>query len=316
MKKNLRKVPQRILQKLDTIPQDDIVVATALRIKLEDASQYAPLGLRVSDGKFITPTPFIPPSSAGRYSRANVEGRDVILRDLPMVEKTSSWETPNWGDWGKGSHTHYRTRMVYQTSFIPPKEVPLSITILRSEPGGAVIKFAVEQVLKRDAPDFEDDLLYNLNILQENVGSGDVFPSDASFADYAATIKVDWEILPAGNIDEIVEKILKGKRPVSDEKRRIMVERLKAIGALKPQHFIAGTNEFLRYFGAKFKDDLVVFENLNYGNALYVMYEAWEELSKRSRIDLLKGPRDGFDRIEHGEGWREKLAKIIREKMT
>jgi len=81
---------------------------------------------------------------------------------------------------------------------------------------------------------------------------------------------------------------------------------------LNPQNYIAGTSEFLRYFGAKFGDEFVVFENLNYGNAMYVMYEQWEALSRRSRVDLLKGPRNGFERIPHKDGWEKRLESLLR----
>jgi hypothetical protein len=77
---------------------------------------------------------------------------------------------------------------------------------------------------------------------------------------------------------------------------------------------LAGSSGFLRYFGAQFRGDLVVFENIVYGNALYVMYGQWKDLSKRSRIDLLKGPRDGFDRIEHRKGWEKQLRALLRSK--
>ncbi len=93
---------------------------------------------------------------------------------------------------------------------LSPKGVELSVTLLEQSdnPRQYVFKFAIEQVLNRRAPDFEFDLLYNLNILQENIGAADVFASAASLADYAATVRVDWEILPPGKIDEIVRNRL------------------------------------------------------------------------------------------------------------
>lgn len=71
------------------------------------------------------------------------------------------------------------------------------------------------------------------------------------------------------------------------------------------------------YVGAMFADDLVVFENVRYGNALYVLYGNWDTTSRRSRIDLLK-TRDGkFDRIVHSHGWQSQLFKLIeREKRS
>lgn len=314
-KRNILKIPKAIKDRLGTFG-DEIIVACAKRLKSADIPRYAHLGLKIESGKLLIPPPAMPPPGAGRYSKANVEGKEIIRDDLPKVTKTYSWDTPNWGDWSNGYHTHHRTREVYQRDFIRPKEVELSVTLLSDQADGNefYLKFSVEQVLSRRAPDFEDELLYNLNILQENIGAADVFPSAATLADYSATIRVDWEILPPGEVGEIVERMLRGKRPVTPDLRKQMEARLKVMARSKPQNYIAGTNGFLRYFGAKFEDNIVAFENLTYGNALYVMYDNWEELSRRSRIDLLKGPRDGFDRIEHREGWDGQFRALLDRK--
>lgn len=175
-------------------------------------------------------------------------------------------------------------------------------------------KFAADQVLSRTAPDFDDDLLYNLNILQEVLGAADVFRSEATVAEYLRTVRVDWEILPAGRrVDEVLADMLRNKRPVTAEKQREMLDRLAVLARMNPREYIAGTSEFLRYFGARFEDDFIVFENLNYGNAIYVMYERWEDLSRRTRIDLLKGPREGFERIPHNDNWEKRLRDVLRE---
>jgi hypothetical protein len=314
MKKNLLKTPRHVIDKINSFELDDIVVACAKRLKVADLPRYAHLGLSFKDGNLILPQPRIPDVRAGRYSRANVEGKEVVRKDLPMITKTYSWLTPNWGDWSYGSHTHYQTREIYQREFFPPKEVELSVSLLEKLGDDEfVFKFAVEQVLSKQTADFESELLYNLNILQENVGAADVFPSSATLAEYMATVRVDWEILPAGRIGEVVQRMLAGKRPVSAERQKLMEERLQTFSRFAPKAYIAGTSGFLRYFGAMYADDLVVFENLAYGNAIYVMYENWKTVSQRSRIDLLKGPRDEFDRIEHREGWADRLGALLRE---
>lgn len=315
MKKNLLKVPPQLLSRLNAFAVDDIVVALVKRISPEEAGKYQALGVSLTKGNELElPAPFVPAAVAGKYCRANVEGKEVVRKDLPMVTKTTSWESPNWGDWSKGSHIRSITRDVYQRDFIPPKEVELSITLLEVRLGPQfIVKFAIDQVLDKRAPDFEADLLYNLNILQENLGGVDVFPSAASLAEYLETVRVDWEILPVGDIDEVVRRMLKGKRAVSDAHRQTLEERLTVMARFNPTAFIAGTNGFLRYFGAQFGSNLVAFENLTYGNALYLMYEDWEQLSRRSRVDLLKGPRDGFDRIEHRDGWEERFETLLRD---
>lgn len=313
MKKNLRHIPDQIRKRINAFALDDIVVACVKRLKAEDISRYAHLGLALNDGTVVLPAPAVPSARMGRYSATNVEGREVIRKDLPMTTSTRTWETPNWGDWSKGSHTHSVTRDVYQREFIPPKELELSVELLETRGDGQfTIKFAIDQVLSKQSPDLDAELLYNLNLLQESVGAVDVFPSAATLAEYTKTVQIDWEILPPGQVDEVIRRMLSGKRPVTPDQLKVMEERLQAMSRLKPTAYIAGTNGFLRYFGAQFADNIVAFENLTYGNAIYVMFEGWEVLSKRSRIDLLKGPRDGFERVEHRRGWRARLAAVLK----
>jgi hypothetical protein len=313
-RKNLRKIPAHVRAKISGLDVDDVVVASVKRINLNDLARYPHLNLRVENGRVVTPAPTVPAETIGRYSSINVNGKEVVRRDLPKTTKTFSVEVPNWGDWYNGSHEIDWTREVYQRDFIPPKELTVSVELLVEDAEAITVKFAVDQVLSRAAEDFEDDLLYNLNILQEVLGAADVFPSDATLAEFLRTVRVDWEILPAGRrVDEVLADILRGKRPVTVEKQREMRERLAVLAGLNPREYIAGTSEFLRYFGARFDDDLVVFENLNYGNAIYVMYERWEELSRRSRIDLLKGPRDGFERVPHNDNWGRRLKDVLAQ---
>lgn len=85
---------------------------------------------------------------------------------------------------------------------------------------------------------------------------------------------------------------------------------------MNPKSYIVGKGGFSRYIGAKLGDELVVFENIRYGNALYVLYESWETVSKRSRLDLIQGTDADFERIPHVDGWAEQLRAAVRKKRT
>jgi hypothetical protein len=115
MKKNLRKVPHQVLDRLNTIELDDIVVACAKRLKIQDIGRYAHLGLAYENGRLVLPPPSVPNAKAGKYSTANVEGKDVIRRDLPMVQKSYSWDTGTLliGVTGQRGHTRTTVRKTY-----------------------------------------------------------------------------------------------------------------------------------------------------------------------------------------------------------
>lgn len=312
MPKNLLKVPGNVLQRLATFDQDDVVAATVKLMLPEDIGRYASLGLSLNDDNLDIPEPQPPNPAAGRYSNANLYGLEKVRKDLTKITKSFGFWAPSWGS---GSY-HYvsHDREVYIREVYPPKQVNLSIAVVERRGKGFLLKFAIDQVLSRRTPNFEQELLYNLNLLQENVGAADVFESATSLADFALSVKVDWQLLPPGTltVDEVVATMLQNKRPVALQQAMVMKERITAMHRLKPEAYITGTDGFLRYFGAKFGDDFVAFENARYGNALYIMYDGWETLSQKSRIELLAGGRDSYDRIEHRQGWIAQLRGRVQ----
>ena len=316
--KHFRYIPDAVLKKLHAMG-DKIVVAGVKKVSASELNEgkYTHLGMTIKNGspafaERITPNPM-----NGKYSMWNVHGREIVRKDLPMVTKTFTAETPNWGDWSNGSHEIEWDRDVYQREFVPPKGLEISITLLESEGGQDpvyVFRFSTEEILEKGEKDFPTSLFFNINLLQENVGIANVFAAEAPTSEYLKTISVMWEILPPGERNEILNRVLSKFREPSPALKQKLEERYGLLSKLKPVAYISGTSGFQRYFGAQFKDDLVVFENLEYGNAVYVMFENWEELSKLSRIELLKSRKTGFERIVHRTGWQQVLISLIKSR--
>lgn len=308
----------QLIEKANGFAGDSVTVACVRKIRAGHIRRgdFAHLDMFLTESGLTFPASILPDEQNGRWSKINIHGKEIVHKDLPMITKTYSWESPDYGDWGNGSHTVWMDRDVYQRSYILPKTVPIEIELLGQEDRSGetfyLVKFSVMELLNLKDSSFEDNLEYNANLLQENTGASDVFPHSATKEDYLKTIYVGWEILPPGTRDDTVTRILSTSRnPASPEVRKRVAERVEVFSRLKPQGFIRGTSGFLRYFGAKFTNDCVVFENLDYGNALYVMFGRWEELSRLSRTELLRGDREGFERIVHLPGWEEKLKRVL-----
>ena len=176
------------------------------------------------------------------------------------------------------------------------------------------IAIRLSEPMDKDALDFKELLFESLNILQENIGCFGVEPSDKSMSDYRATLHVDWTIFPHGKtMREIVGEILQSPRFVNNEEvKRIAQERGAFFDSLKVECFVKGHDSFDNYIGAKIRDDLVVFDSLRYGNAVYILRADWQELSRKSRIELLSGKYgDGFYRILHKKGWANRARELI-----
>ncbi len=319
-KKNYRNIPKKILEKLNKL-DGDIIVEVVVKSSHADVEKglYAHLGIGVSETMIVLPSEsIIPDFKRGRFSGYNVNGREIKRRDLPMITKTYSQDVPNFGDWSHGSHEISHDIEVYQKDFYPPRNLRVSVELLdedgTQEVRNYIMKFTIIEPLAKNDPSFLDDLLFNINLLQENVGSVDVFSSHSSRDEYLNNIQLDWEILPPGSKEDIISRILSGFRNPSANIQQEIAERYELLQSLQPIAYIKGSSGFERYFGAQFSDDLVAFENIAYGNALYVMFENWKDLSKLSRLELLKRKQNDFERIVHSSGWETRLQKLIEEK--
>ena len=317
-KKCFAKIPPLIAKAVDGIGSQRIVVAQTKAVAISDIAGelYKHVGLQIEGGVVTVGGAIVPPMSSGRWSARNQEGWERKRRDLPMITKTYSWETPNFGDASTyGTHTTEREREVYQVEFDEPRGHAIVAEILRASEGDrptVLVKFSIDTVLDKTESGFDKELLWALNVLQENTGVAGVFQSDATRADYLGTIALDWQVFPPGTADEVICMLRKRRTGRATKTDIVMEERVKLFSSLKPTAYLAGTAKFSAYVGAQFAHDLVVFENVRYGNALYVLYDDWRDISKRSRIDLLQGTSERFDRFVHNDGWEDRFLDHMR----
>ncbi|MGE0290437.1 MAG: hypothetical protein AB7F35_25475 [Acetobacteraceae bacterium] len=316
-KQGFRQIPPFIRKALAAISADLVVVVATKKIPITDIKSgvYAHLELLWDGSNIIAKTSVVPPEAGGKASDRNVNGWEITLRDQPKITKTRSWETPNFGDAAiYGTHTHYHTQEVYQRKIFEARHLPITVEVLKQPLDGniAVIKFAIDCTLDRARDDFDDELLFCLNLLQENTGAVGIYASDATRQEFIGTIALDWEIFPPGTTDEVVLAFLSSRRGKTFKPSGELASRIELFNRLEPVGILRGNGSFGSYVGAQFADDLVVFENLHYGNALYVLYDDWADISKRSRLDLLKGTTKNFDRFPHRDGWEDRFIEHMR----
>ncbi len=316
-KRNIRFLPKAILDKVKGFPTDSCVVSCVVKIPSEQikTGTYKHLKLCWPEEGLKYEPRVMPLPAMGKYSHINAYGLIVVRKDLGLKDDAVTFEAPNYGDWDKGSHTMEFWFKKYQRDFVGPKQLEILVEHLGEDVRSAaqVFKFTVDEVLQRNKSKFRDSLFGNANLLQENVGNYDAFPSTASTEEYLKTLYVNWEILPPGEREDNLKRILSNIRDDNPRIREKIAKRYDYLAGLKPKDFVRGTNGFRSYFGARFADDLVVFENIDYGNAIYVMFEDWQELSQKSRLELLSGTGARFIRIPHIEAWKQKLKKIVDE---
>jgi len=315
-RKNLRKVPLHIHETMDRLSVSEIVAGCTRTYSKKDIEEGAlkHLGIVVGPAGMVMPNSVVPESTRGKYSRRNREGFVVIRRDLPKEPNVQPHEVPSWGSLSS-THTVYLPHPRYPRDLVAPPLLELETAWINQDSGSdqVLLSFRLNEPLSRQQADFETKLLTNLNLLQENIGSIGVEAGNVPLADYAKSLNVSWEILPPGTREEALERIFHGN-PGTPEDRQVVGERYDFFHSLGASQFIRGFSGFRRYFGALLPSGIALFENVHYGNAIYIIFSGWERLSQLSRIELMSG-RHGIDfsRVPHRGEWQGSVRRVIAD---
>lgn len=307
------RVPDFVREQIDRCGTDAFHVGRARSYSTVDLAAGALAHLNVQwDGAEVIHVPaVVPPPEVGRWSRYNVDGWVKVRRDLAKRPKTiGGWQVPNFGDPDKGTHTHWATLMAYPRETWFAQRLAIVVDAQQPIDGTATLGFRIDRVFDRRDLD-ERDLWMACSLLRENVGGHvSVLPADISMADWLQNQRVTWEILPRGeaSFERVVQRL---GADASSPRVREAGQRYAVVDALNPGAIVVGEGEFSRYFGFKFREDLVALECLDYGNALYLMYEDWPTLSRRTRLDLLADTQANYDRVVHNAGWEARLRALL-----
>jgi hypothetical protein len=318
MNKNLRKIPPSVITKLKAIKGNLVVAGCAKQFNRDCIlnGELSHLGITMGSTGLIVPQSVLPPAAQGKYSDQNVNGEVIVRKDLPKETRYHSVETPNWGDSYYGYHTVDLPHEVYPREFNPPRELEIAVECLNRSANAAEYLFAfrVEEIVDKRSKGFDKQLLENLNLLQENIGACGVEATDAPVASYFNSLHVSWELLPPGTKGTVLQRLFQGKTP-SETQQNVASDRYDLFETLEAKRMILGTSGFRRYFGALLEDDLVVFENIEYKNAIYILFNHWQQLSQRTRIELLSGKfGKDFERVIHNKGWKSNVKRIVAER--
>lgn len=317
-RRSLRKVPAFIEAELSKLG-NEFYVAVVQRIAIPDiqAGQYAHVGLSFNNGQLAVSAASAPAPEHGRYARFNINGQEIVRRDLPKIDKTITFINPRLFGITGNSCTITQTRHVFQREQIPPRQHEIEASVLLADGDTCIAKFGIHKQFSRASANFDRELLFALNLLQETVRGVNVFATNATTQDYLGSIQVHWEILPAGERESNIRLILSSFRPKSEEERAALEqranERYDFFETLGYRHIIHGTGGMSGYMGAVVGDDVVVFEHLTPGNGIYILFADWATQSQRTKTDLLTNANEGNDyvRITHSGDWQLRVRNEI-----
>jgi hypothetical protein len=157
-----------------------------------------------------------------------------------------------------------------------------------------------------------------INLLLEVFGSCEVVLAGLEKLTPPAFKRTNWVMLPPGEhpweqIENHIKKVLGSRSPTLE---KAILDRQNTILAHKPTKIYKGTAGFSDYVAYIFDaQGLVILESIYRGNALYVLGENWENVSRLSKAEILKNELHE-NRIIHSKGWKVRLAQVLNMPMA
>lgn len=256
----------------------------------------------------------LPSSKIGPISLYNAEGKYIPQKHLPKETAYREMEW-HWEEYNGPYDRTPRSRIVdvpykrYPRKFLSPPSIELSL--LNDVNGNVLVTSPEMDYDNKDA----ETIKHTINLFLELFGECDILYRDLTAIIKSPSRKLNWTILPPGirpwiELEEILKPILdelpKGNKPVVRNKLRI-------INQYGPNFTATGQGGFRGYiiFGFEQKG-IFVCESIYYGNATYLFDENWEELSKKTKAEILNNDLQ-LDRIIHrASTWKRQITKWLK----
>ncbi len=283
---------------------DDLVVGVAS--PAGDRLRAIGFSNALENGETVLPTP------VGHTSLFNAEGKNKINRDLP---KETLYRTAEW-TWTElhGKDRVERTAFVdipyqrYPRIPIPPPSMEL---VLATDADGVrVVRTSIIKNWKTSP----DSVIHAVNLMLELFGECLFYDAEMKRLIAAPVKRLTWNLLPPGRrpFAALKAKLAEVLADVKTGKLSFTEHRLETVNAYKPDFAAVGNGGFRGYVVLGFVDrNLYVLESLLYGNATYVFEENWENLSKKTKAEILD-KRLQKERLVHHKNWAVDVASLLK----
>lgn len=242
------------------------------------------------------------PENIGVVTSYNANGKRIVRKDLPKEPRTFEHDF-HVIDWHGQDHygTCFQTRDCYPVEWIlPPCEYLIADNeVIRSE------------LISKDNP---ERVKHIVNLFLEIFGMCETV--DAAYQSIISKPikRVEWTILPPGKYpwDKAKERLISYFDNVSDRKKITIQRRHKVLADYVPDFVAIGKESFKGYIVYGYTSrGLYYFESNEPDNATYVFKGNWEEASKLTKRDILKGDLC-YKRFIHSESWEKNISQLMK----
>lgn len=247
------------------------------------------------------------PSAVGRVSEYNARGREVKLKNLPLVKKSIP-QYRSWLDWHGYPHSgiQIHSRDVYQVEFQPPPSEELSLRVIDGE-----------QYIATNPIDITGNqaaIIHLANLMLECLEAFEIFDRVQRRIANVPVRQLHWELLPQGRYpwnatSDIVAPYLTSLNP---SEKGVIEHRMREITSYEPDFLATGRGGYQGYFVYGFTDrELFFLESVYLNNATYVFGNDWETLSGLSKAEIINGGHE-HERIIHDNLWEYRVRGLMR----
>ncbi|MCF3137659.1 hypothetical protein LRQ04_00180 [Paenarthrobacter sp. AR 02] len=316
-----KSVPEHVVEEIALLQGRSFRIGVRRKVEASELSTglYGNFAFQLVDGQYEATTSYLP-TPEGRWSKWNVNGRQVKRPDWPKRHIGWTTTSPNFGDPARGysSHSHSREAMAYETLHGKSFAFEASASLL--DDGRVAVEIILEAVFDSSTPLDSPDLLLAVSLVREVLRvRPHAFATGVAAGTWAQTQVYDWDFLPVAHGaqwptgDDAADRL--GIPSGKNQQRDTFKLRYEFMRDLDPEKIHYGSSGFSRYIAFEFKR-VVILENYYYGNAAYAMFENWQDLSKRTRIDLLADPNARFIRVIHTRDWQARIKDIVNGQTT
>jgi hypothetical protein len=255
----------------------------------------------------------LPSSKIGKVCEYNAEGKYIPQKHLPKETAYRQVEW-HWEEYNGPYDTTSQSRIVdvpykrYPRIFKHPPSIELS---LFNSITGDTLLIAPEQLYNDQN---KEVIRHTINMFLEIFRECQVFSEGMTDIIQAPTRRLNWRVLPPRQrpwyqlekeLESIIDEVTEGNKPV-------ILDRLRTINEYNPDFAAVGNGGFRGYVIMGFQDrNLYVCESIFYGNATYVFDERWEELSKKTKAEILDNNLQ-TDRIIHrANTWARQIKEWL-----
>lgn len=252
---------------------------------------------------------YLIPAILGKFTNFNVNGKEVVLKDLPKISESVMFYGAS-RDWHGGIHHGLKTRNIKK---YPRKNIAAPSEIFE------IVNIEDSLFLSSSILDLNDlDEARNIhitNLMLECFSEFDIYDIEKQKIVGPRLKHLQWDVLPSGEYPWSKAKAIISQRTehLEEKDRKVIEYRMRVISQKEPDFLATGRAGFNGYFVYGFTNrDVYILESMEFGNATYVFNSEWEEISKLTKNQIINSDLP-HQRIIHNRAWALSINHAIAD---